>query len=241
MRQLARQLFNAFKQSAAWHWLKKYFLIHQACMREKDFGDTPTKMTRQLPVFLAEEKDIDASYKDIWHTPEDARRMVREGHALFLWRENGEYVMYQWIRLNKVDISYLDLKGIEIPESVGYWSGAYVPPEHGGRLALRRALASMEELGRQRGRRYSFAVIKKTDAAVNKYHERMLKSKVYQTVTYIKLLGLRCYYVTPSAGGKGRWYFNSSAFWNANSPMLQQACAGEISPQPPVGAESGAA
>ena len=226
VRQAGKQAFDAFKKSSAWVWLKKYFLIHQAYMREKDFGDVPTKVTRQLPViWVTAESEIDDSFKDIWHTPEEARRMIRQGHVVILWRENGENIMYQWLRLNTVDISYLDLKDIEIPRSVGYWSGAYVPPEHSGRMTLRHALASMEELGRQHGYRYSFVVIKKTDAAVNRYHERMLKSKEYQQVTYIKLLWLRCYRVTPTAGGKSRWYFNTSAFWNANSPMLQRACA----------------
>lgn len=219
-----RVVLDRVRKSACWRYLRAVFLVHKALVRDKDIVAQQRLPRRELPIFIASESDINEAYRDIWVSPDRARELIRQGHILFLWKENDEYIMYQWVKVGRVSVSYLDIPGIDLPADVAYYGGAYVPPSHAGRMVLKRAINSMEQQAIARGIHTIFTVIKSRDEAINRFHSKCLYTRAFQEVTYIRLGPLRIYRVESLEHGERRWFLNTSSFWNLYSPLLRSAC-----------------
>jgi hypothetical protein len=199
---------------------EQLFVVHGAVLREREITPDRLKANIENPFILAKEEDIDDSYADLWYSREQAIELIRQGNMLYLWRENGKTLYYQWVMRWSVDIPHLGLRGVKVPDYVGYFATAYVPTEYAGRLIFKRAQKFVEAIGPEFGLQYFFALIDYKADAINRFHEKVLKTRKYQEVLYIKVLLLKIYRVTSADGTSRKWFFNTNSFWNEYSKLL---------------------
>jgi hypothetical protein len=199
---------------------EQVFAVHGGVLREWEISPDRVKANVENPFILAKEDDIGDSYADLWYSREQAIDLIRQGNVLYLWKEDGKYIYYQWVMRRSVNVPHLGLYGIRVPDFVGYSATAYVPTEYAGRLIFKRAQKFMEAIAPEFGLQYLFVLIDHKADAINRFHEKVLKTKKYQEVLYIKVLLLKIYRVTSADGTSRNWFFNTNSFWNEYSKLL---------------------
>jgi GNAT superfamily N-acetyltransferase len=132
-------------------------------------------------------------YNDGWFKKEEAIYRLREGHRLFILKDNGRMVYFRWADLKKVTINYFDLH-FHIPQSFVYSTGLYVVPElRRAGIAFKMSLEINSYL-KIKGFNHIFSVIDPTNAAsIN--HTLKQGFKPYQTVFYKRYWFIKYYHV----------------------------------------------
>ncbi|MGD0336871.1 MAG: hypothetical protein ABSB18_07245 [Candidatus Omnitrophota bacterium] len=179
---------------------------------------------------IASSKDIDENYQDYWYTREEALKKLRDGHILFLAKDNTTIKLYLWIDLLNIDIGWLNIKNLRIPSNVAYLATSYVPPEYQGRHIFKRALKFVSKYLSDNAIADTLFTITEPDT-VSAGIIKLLGYMPYQKVLYFRIKGINlCFYIVESLESarlkQKRIFIQDSRFWNLFSSVLKEDLAG---------------
>lgn len=180
---------------------------HKLILLKLDLEGVSAEPDRSYSFHLvtADEVQRDAEYCDGWFPKAEALRRLLQGHRLFVLRQHGQNVCFEWSELGDVHIRWLDLR-LRLPPGVAYGTGLYTKPSLRGQGFASRLAREVSRYWKARGlQHYVIVVDPQNTASLNMQLKRGFVP--YQTVCYRRRLWLRCYSIqrTDSRQRK-RWF-----------------------------------
>jgi hypothetical protein len=173
-----------------------------------------------LSLFITEAKYIDEYYKDVWHTPVQAQEKLRKGHTLCLIKNGTANLFYGWVELMHVDLPWIGIVNLDLPATIAYLSGAYVPPEHRGKRLQKHGITlRMKYLLENTSATMAFTITAPDNIPTNKT-QRSLGFRALHNITFIRVLGIKIYALKRIDKKHTRWLLGSRSTGAAIATLL---------------------
>jgi GNAT superfamily N-acetyltransferase len=150
-------------------------------------GNEPYRFIFATADDIQKERD----YDDGWYQKKEAISRLREGHRLFVSKENGEMVYCLWAEFHDVRIRWLDLC-FDIPDDMIYCTGSHTIPEYRNRGIAHKLDAQIAQYFKKEGFRHIIGVVDPANMASRAVNKK-LGIREYQMVRY-KRYGFIKYY-----------------------------------------------
>ncbi len=153
------------------------------------------KFDNSIELVRLTKEDIEhtGEYVDGWFKKDEALRRLEQGRVLFVVKKDEKMVFYQWLEFTKVDIPYIDLS-FSISDDTVCMAYIYTVPDYRGKGIASNAKPFVLDYLRTQGYQKILLMITPENTASQRVNKKV-GFKAYQTVLYIKILGLKYYCV----------------------------------------------
>lgn len=155
----------------------------------------------------APKEENGSDYNDGWFNTDNAIKLIREGHSLFISGENGRIFCFVWVK-RKAKITWLNMD-ICLPDDTIYLTGAYTPSKFRGRVDATKLKHKLFCHLKKEGIRHVIGVVDPSNTtALDIHHE--LRFRQYQLVRYNRYSFIRHYQVIKSDSNQKKSFFTLS-------------------------------